>query len=173
MLQFSELSHHIYYIETESVLNFSEPVWNIPNPELLTPRKMLGFTSVSSPPNGKLSERGHGPAKFNHINSIVLKSDLLGNGISVNNQSSGALANILITAHPNSQIVYQPFNPNLVDASELVSHSKSYITFSIQDITGRSINTNTEFYNFCLVLKYDLYPRQTNQSADYNHPRFA
>ncbi len=141
--------------------------------KLDTSRNLLGFTAGLYPNNGELRQIGSYPAKFNHINSIVLRSDLLGNGISVNDTSSGALANILINVKPNSLIAYMPYNPNKVDASELISHARNYITFTLTDITGVLINTNTEFYNFSLVLRYDLYPQHDRQSSNASHPRFA
>ena len=94
------------------------------------------------------------PANFNRVNSYLIRSNLVSQGIPVNNIGQGIIAQIPITETPGSQINYQPRNPIPVDASDLVGMGKNAFTFSLVDQNLRPTPTAGETWDFVLVLNY-------------------
>ena len=94
------------------------------------------------------------PANFNRVNSYLIRSNLVSQGIPVNNIGQGIISQIPISVPPGSQINYQPRNPIPVDASELVGMGKNAFTFSLVDQNLRPTPTAGETWDFVLVLNY-------------------
>ena len=95
-------------------------------------------------------------ARFNRVNSYLIKTNLIGNGIPINSKTNGIIASIPITSAPGSLIVYSPAHPIQADASSLVGGSTNYFTFSLLDQQERAVSTNGESYSFVVVIRYYL-----------------
>lgn len=122
-------------------------------------RDVLGFDARLAPttaqPDGH-NEVGDTTAHFNRVNSYLIQSNLVSNGIPVNSSASGIIASIPITVPSGSLINYTPQHPIQMDASELVGQSKNYFTFSLLDQLQRPVDTNSEYYSMVVVLRYYL-----------------
>jgi hypothetical protein len=93
-------------------------------------------------------------AQFNQITSFIITSNLVSNGIPVNNTFAGVLANILILVPPGSINNVEPYNPQKVDASQLIGKVQNQITFRLRDQLNRIVEISEEVWNFVLVIKY-------------------
>ena len=122
-------------------------------------REVMGFDARLAPETPQPEpwlEIADNVASFNRTNSFLIRSDLVGNGIPVNNKASGILAQVLIDKPPGSQISYTPIYPPRSDGSELVGHSKNYFNFFLVDQLGRETNTQGEEWSFTCVIRYQM-----------------
>ena len=131
-------------------------------------REILGFNTRLVPlaPTTivRQSEDGDATAKFNNIESFLLKTDLVIGDIPTNSDSDQTIAQIEITARTNEQIVYQPINPIRVDASNL-RQGRNYATFRLTDEKGVPAQTN-EDWAFLLLFRYSIHqPIVINKSG--------
>ena len=94
-------------------------------------------------------------ARFNTLNSYLIHSDIVSNGIRFNNTYVQAIAEILIDVSPFEQINSQPFNPAKSEANELRGSHRNNITFWLTDQDNRRINTNGEYWSLRMVIRYD------------------
>ena len=120
-------------------------------------RGILGFDARLAPVTAQtagFNEFSDEPANFNRVNSYLIRSNLVSQGIPVNSIGQGIIAQVPITVPPGSQINYQPRNPIPVDASELVGLGKNAFTFSLVDQNLRATPTAGETWDFVLVLNY-------------------
>ena len=112
-------------------------------------RVLLGFNArVVISASAGFNEFSDEPANFNRVNSYLIRSNLVSQGIPVNSIGQGIIAQVPITVPPGSQINYQPFNPIPVDASELVGMGKNTFTFTLVDQDLRPTPTAGETWNF-------------------------
>jgi hypothetical protein len=120
-------------------------------------RDVLGFDAriIQSTAAGDLALSDN-VARFNRVNSFLIRTNLIGNGIPINSKTNGIIASIPITAASGSLIVYSPAHPIQADASSLVGGSSNYFTFNLLDQEERPVNTNGESYSFVLVIRYYL-----------------
>ena len=127
-----------------------------------TCREMLGFNSRPVPngprPAGKVIELADFTAQFNRVNSYVIQTDLVSDGIPVNNSASGVIANIQIDVKSGRLINYQPRHPTVVDATELAGRKISRFEVRLRDQNTRPVNTVGENYTVLIALRY-LMPR--------------
>jgi hypothetical protein len=143
-----------------SYVNFAQPN---------TCRGVLGFNARLAPlaPTTIIGQSADGDttAKFNNIESFLLKTDLVYGDIPTNNVSDQTIAQIDITARTNEQIVYQPINPIRVDASNLKGQGRNYATFRLTDEKGFPAQTN-EDWAFLLLFRYSIHqPIVINKSV--------
>ena len=134
-----------------------------------TCRGVLGFDARLVPliPTtiANQSEDGDQTAKFNNIESFLLKTDLVYGDIPTNNVSDQTIAQIEITAKTNEQIVFSPINPIRVDASNLKGQGRNYATFRLTDEKGFPAQTN-EDWAFLLLFRYSIHqPIVINKSG--------
>ena len=132
-------------------------------------RGVLGFNARLAPlaPTTIIGQSADGDttAKFNNIESFLLKTDLVYGDIPTNNVSDQTIAQIDITARTNEQIVYQPINPIRVDASNLKGQGRNYATFRLTDEKGFPAQTN-EDWAFLLLFRYSIHqPIVINKSG--------
>ena len=132
-------------------------------------RGVLGFNARLVPlaPTTIIGQSADGDttAKFNNIESFLLKTDLVYGDIPTNNVSDQTIAQIDITARTNEQIVYQPINPIRVDASNLKGQGRNYATFRLTDEKGFPAQTN-EDWAFLLLFRYSIHqPIVINKSG--------
>jgi hypothetical protein len=118
-------------------------------------RKVLGFNPrlITSLTKG-FNEFSDSPANFNRVNSYIIRSNIVSQGIPINSIGQGIIAQIPIDADPGSQINYSPRNPIPVDASDLIGMGKSSFTFSLVDQNLRPAPTNGEYFSMVIVLTY-------------------
>ena len=137
--------------------NSDDPTW-IDFIQPNTFREILGFDARLVPRvhpqlNG-YSELSDDPANFNQISSFLISTDLISNGIPVNNISSGVVANVLIDVKSGSLINYTPVISVKTDASELIGKSKNFFSFRLTDQDRRTVDTNDEYYSLTVIIRY-------------------
>jgi hypothetical protein len=93
-------------------------------------------------------------ARFNRVINFYIKSNLVSDGIPVNNQSSGIIAEVPINVKVGSLINYVPQIPLRVDCSDLIGNSKQSITFQLVDQQNRGVSTSGEDFSMALVFRY-------------------
>ena len=120
-------------------------------------RGVIGWNSQVYPaiaPVAIESKPGENDAAFNNINEFTVRTDLVSEGIQVNNSGRNLLAVIPITSGSvNSQIIYQPNHPSIVEASEYRGKTINNFYISIADEVGVSV-VQSEPWSVLLVLKY-------------------
>ena len=110
------------------------------------------------------TEPADNEAKFNRIDSYIIKGNLVSDGIQVNNTFDGAMCVVPITAKAGSQIVYQPYIPERSDARELIGQIKNRIDWRLTDQLGRPVDLLSEVFNFTVIIRY-VVPIQLNQMS--------
>ena len=118
-------------------------------------RVLLGFdsqniTSIVKPQYNF----GDSVAKFNTINSLFIKTDIVDNGIPLNGKYSHILSKVPITARVGSQINYEPRNPAIDNCRKLINNHRLTYTFRLTDQTGALVNTNGEQWGISLLFKW-------------------
>ena len=98
---------------------------------------------------------GTNPAAFNRVNSFLITSDIVSNGVPINNNGRGIIAAIPINAPPGNECNYDPQNPVWVDASGLIGMSKQNFNFQLRDQSLRTVSTN-EIYTFTVKIRYSI-----------------
>lgn len=127
--------------------------FTVPN----TVGSILGFNSeVLTAPSNEFSFFSENPATFNRNNSYIIASNLVSQGIPVNNQSAGIITTVPINIAPGSQITYQPQNPVWFDVGELIGNSKLNINFRLLNQNLQVTPTGGEFWSFVVLFKYQI-----------------
>lgn len=122
-------------------------------------REVLGFDSRIAPTAPKAAgwnEISDDPASFNRVNSYLVLSNLVSNGIPVNNVAPGVIAAVPIDKEPGRQINYGPQSPTRVDASELIGGSKLNIRFSLVDQLLRPTPTAGEVWSILVTFRWGV-----------------
>lgn len=136
--------------------------WNADSPYVI-----LGFTQgTTTGPTSALPVPPADPldyqytadtvAGFNQVNEIFIKSDLVNDGIPLNNKFDGVLTNIQLDVPPGSQQTYQPFRPLYCSGESLKSASRSNVRFFLTDEEGNFLDTASEYYTLTIRISYDL-----------------
>ena len=99
--------------------------------------------------------------KFNAFNYYLIQSDIVSSGILLNRSYNGLLANILVQAKPQTQLIYTPINPAVIQANNLVNDSRRNYRFSLLTDSLTSVNTNGEYWSAQLRISY-------YESVNYN-----
>ena len=122
-------------------------------------RDILGYNSQILGPNvtAPLIYLADNNAAFNTINSFLIHSDLVTQGLRINNNFNQALAQVQIDVRPGSQIVSKPFNPAKINAKHLAGATRTTMRFWLTDETNNLVNTNSEYWTARIVIKY-LHP---------------
>ena len=120
-------------------------------------REVLGFNSriaPAAPQAAGWNEFSDNVAAFNRVNSFILTSDLVSNGIPTNSTAAKILANVPITSSAGNQVNFQPQTPTRVSIRELIGGSRTNFSFQILDQLLRPLDTNSEFYTMLLTLRW-------------------
>lgn len=119
-------------------------------------REIIGFLPLIYGPytNSPLSIIASNVASFNQINYFLISSNIVSQGIRINNKFNNILSQVLITVSPGSQQVSAPFNPAKIQCNELVGSSRTNLKFSLTDDKLRAVDTNGEYFTLRLVIKY-------------------
>ena len=122
-------------------------------------REILGFDAVTSPnplQGAGYSDYSQNPAAFNRVNSYAIRSNIVSEGIPINNTAAGILVSVPIpsTVPPGSQISYQPQSPTKVDCRELIGQTKLNFSFELVDQLLRPTPTQGEIYTFIITFRF-------------------
>lgn len=122
-------------------------------------RDLLGLDAQLIPNGGPsgaggFNILGDNIANLNTISYFLLHSDLVSEGIRVNNTYSQTIAQILIDVKPGSQIISREFNPPKSDGSNLIGSITDKIKFWLTDQDNNLVNTNGDDYGCRVVIKY-------------------
>lgn len=121
-----------------------------------TIREVLGFNAaVVTAPSANYSFYSDNTAQFNRINSFIISSNLVSQGIPVNSNTQGIIATIPINVPPGSQIAYSPQNTVWFSAKELIGQNKLNMRFSLLDQNLRPVEVVDPF-SFTLVIEYTI-----------------
>lgn len=93
-------------------------------------------------------------ARFNRIVNYYITSNLLSDGIPINNKSSGVISEVPINVRVGSLITYVPWNPMRVDCSDLIGQGKQLVSFGLVDQLGREVSTAGENWSLGIVIRY-------------------
>jgi len=125
-------------------------------------RGLLGFDSRNAPlaPTTLVgqSEDGDAEARFNNIESFLIKTDLVNGNIPTNKDESQTVCLIPITSSTGDQIIFNPTNATRVDADNLRGLGRSYATFRLTDEKGRPASTG-EDYSLQILFRYSVFQK--------------
>lgn len=122
-----------------------------------TPRLILGWDSrlvPLVPSTANQSETGDNVAAFNTVNSFLLHSSLVSEGIPVNNEGANIISSVPIDVAPGSQIVYQPNNPTRAGVSELIGRAQGNFQIWLTDQNSNAVDTNGEVFSLTVIIRY-------------------
>lgn len=113
--------------------------------------QVLGFNTIKTASNFYFSDTD---PKFNGFNYYMIQSNIVNQGIRIGPTFNNIIAKILVTANPNTQVLYQPANPTLVNADNLAGDRRTSYTFSLLDDTFTRIDTRGEYYSLQLRISF-------------------
>ena len=123
-----------------------------------TVRDILGFAAVViTAPSANYTFFSTSQAQFNRVNSYIIASNIVANGIQVNSNPTGIIATVPIDAPPGSQIAYSPQNIAWFSGDEMIGSSKSNFMFMLQDQNLRATPTGGNTWSFTLVISYSKF----------------
>ena len=93
-------------------------------------------------------------ARYNRVMNYFIRSNLVSDGIPVNNTSTGIISEIPIDVRVGSLINFIPTNPMRSDCSDLIGNSKSVIRFTLVDQLGRDVSTSGEEWSLAIIFRY-------------------
>lgn len=133
--------------------------WNVVDPI----RDIFGFTTPANdttPPVAILVAPrvyvGDTQANFNTINQFYISGNLVHTGIPNNSNSSNLMTIVYIDRPPGSQINFQPQQPQLIDASELIGGSRTNFTFRLTNERFEPLDTFGEYWSFVITIRFWL-----------------
>lgn len=137
-------------------IDFTKPNSAIDVLGFYTTREGDNYTStkvISSTVKGESFLAPH-EANFNRIVNYYIVSNMLSDGIPINNKSTGIISEVPINVVVGSLITYVPLNPMRVDCSDLIGQGKQLISFGLVDQLGREISTAGESWSLGIVIRY-------------------
>ena len=90
------------------------------------------------------------------INSFLLHSDLIENGLRVNNGVANILTEIQLSGPPGSFLTYRPYLPYRLDGNHLKFSNRDTVKFYLTDDQNRPIDMFGEAYSFSIVVRYSV-----------------
>ena len=106
-------------------------------------REVLGWSYQVFPetmPVVEVSQSGQSVAKFNNIQSFTIRSDIITDGLMLNNVKSNLMASVPIPdGGANTQIVYEPNHPSKIDCTNLRGKNINNYYVSICDQNGDTV----------------------------------
>jgi hypothetical protein len=121
-----------------------------------TPRLILGFNSAIVGPSVSAGQSisGDTVAAFNVVNSFLLHSNIVNNGIPTNDTGANTIASVPIDVAPGSQITFQPRNPVATDASNLTGKMMNRFTVWLTSQSNIKVDTFNETYQAQIVIRW-------------------
>lgn len=124
-----------------------------------TPRDILGFDArlvPLVPTTGIQYSISDNEAQFNNINYFLISSDIIHEGLRINDTYYQTIAKVPITAKPGSLINYQPQNVPKLQCNELIGALRSDITVWISNELLQPVNTNGETWSVAFNIHYGM-----------------
>ena len=90
------------------------------------------------------------------INSFLLHSDLIENGLRVNNGVANILTEIQLSGPPGSFLTYRPYLPYRLDGNHLKFSNRDTVKFYLTDHQNRTLDMFGEAYSFSIVVRYSV-----------------
>jgi len=122
-------------------------------------KDVLGFNAAVVPavpaPFVGFTIEGDSVAAFNNTNTFNILSDIVSNGIPINNIGKNLIANVPITASVGSLVNYEPYNATHVNANELRGKSKQNFYVQIADDNGDPL-PQIESWSVLLVFRQKI-----------------
>lgn len=119
-------------------------------------REILGFDSqvlgpyVGAPTNITADS----VAYFNQINYFLVHSDIVEDGILMNNTYNQIIGQVLIDVAPGSLIVSTPFNPPKINVQQLAGSFKKQFRFWITNDSNQRVDTNSEYWSARISIRW-------------------
>lgn len=143
-----------------------------------SPVEVLGFPigvypSTFPAPQAPYYEYGPVPAQFNQLNSILINSSLVSEGIRLNDKYQGTIAKIQINAPPGGQILYNPNRPSIIHIDNLKGASINEATFSITSEDGTPLDTAGETWSCTIRLSWQYKDDASSRSRHQRDVQFT
>lgn len=121
-------------------------------------REIVGFDSRIVGPStiAGETELGDNVAAFNQVNSFLLHSTIINQGIPVNAIGASIIARVPIDVSPGSQINYSPNNPVPTAANTLIGSSLNRFSVWLTDQANRPVDTNGEVFDALIIIRYHV-----------------
>ena len=95
-------------------------------------------------------------AQLTPINSFLIHSDIIENGLRVNNGVANILTEIQLSGPPGSFLTYRPYLPYQLNGDHLKFGTRDTVRFYITDDKNRPIDMFGEAYSFSVIIKYKI-----------------
>jgi hypothetical protein len=115
---------------------------------------LLGFTTDIIATTTEYYFYSNTVPEFNSFNYYLIQSDITDLGMLINGQYNQILTKVLISAKPQTQLIYSPNVPNIIDANSLVNNSRRNYRFSLLSDSLKPINTNGEYWSAQLRISF-------------------
>jgi hypothetical protein len=115
---------------------------------------VLGFTQVITATITNNYFFSNVEPQFNGFNYYLIQSDITDSGIRIGNTFNQILAKILISTQPQTQLLYQPQNPTLINVDSLAGDNRREYTFRLLTDSLVPVNTRSEFWSIQLRINY-------------------
>lgn len=93
-------------------------------------------------------------ARYNRVSNYFIRSNLVSDGIPVNNVSTGIISEIPVDVRVGSLINFVPTNPMKSDCTDLIGNPKSVLSFTLVDQLGRDVSTSNEDWSLAIIFRY-------------------
>jgi hypothetical protein len=125
---------------------------NVPNPI----NTILGFDLAEyTTGSAQFNLTAPNVAKFNTINSLLIKSDLTDVGLSLNGFEDYIVGQVLINVSPGSQLVYEPYNAIQTSAQNLQGRLLRNFYVQLTDESRNPVNTFGEDYTVLFKISWN------------------
>ena len=115
--------------------------------------ELLGFNSVKTA-TALAYWFSEADPRFNGFNYYMVQSDMVSAGIRVGPSYNQIISKVLVTSKPNTQVLYQPNNPTLIDATNLAGDTRRQYTFTLLDDSLTPIDTRGEYWSVQIRISY-------------------
>ena len=95
-------------------------------------------------------------AQLTPINSFLIHSDIIENGLRVNNGVANILTEIQLSGPPGSFLTYRPYLPYQLNGDHLKYGTRDTVRFYITDDKNRPLDMFGEAYSFSVIIKYKI-----------------
>jgi hypothetical protein len=99
---------------------------------------------------------GNRTARFNTVDYYLLHSSLVSRGIRTNGTYLQVIAQVPINAPPGAELLYEPQNPVVTPANELIGAVVSQVTTLLTDSNNNPVDTQGEAYTVGVVIRWSV-----------------
>ena len=131
--------------------------------------KTLGFTNDIIATFTGESFLGDNIAELNRINSFLIHTDLVHDGLSINSSYDSILTDIQLTVSPGSLLTYRPYIPYRVTGKHLKYGTKDLITFRLTDEQNRHVDTFGEEWSLTIIIRYKIHDHSSMLQLNVPH----